>query len=295
MSGWRQRWPQQGLLLALLLFWLLLALLGGSWLLAYERASMQGTLDEDARQIAVQMRDRLERLQQAAQQLLLDVSRLQQMEAGTDPGHYMNKLRADFPLLQRVALLRRDVRNHGLPLSVAFPALTADGAALPPDLAEYPAVAARLPQLAIGQAVVLPWQEHASAATHLLLLPGTDGSVLALWLPPSGMLPTLPATSLRLGWQAEGYLSRTPTQLYAHTEIRSGPFLLQLELTRRMEWAEMHSPRLWLLLSCLLLALLVSIFSYQRFGMLRQQRQQLLQAQAAWLTRQSASANAIRH
>lgn len=295
MSGWRQRWPQQGLLLALLLFWLLLVLLGGSWLLAYEQARMQSTLDEDARQVAVQVRDKLGQLQQAAQQLLLDISRLQQMEAGTDPGHYINKLRADFPLLQRVALLRRDVRNHGLLLSVAFPALVTDGSALPPDLAQHPAVAALLPQLAIGQAVVLPWQEHGSAGTHLLLLPGTEGTVLALWLPPGSMLPALPATGLRLGWQAEGNLARIPTQQYAHTEIRSGPFLLQLELTRRMEWAEVHSPRLWLLLLCLLLALLVCVLSYLRFGMLRQQRQQLLRGQAAWLTRQSASTNALRH
>lgn len=283
MSARQQRWPQRCLLLALLLFWLFLAALGGNWLLAYEQSRMQDTLNAEAQQVAGQVRERLGRLQQAAQQLQQDVANLRASDASADPGHYINRLRADFPALQRVALLNNDARYQGLPVRMSFPALPADQAALP-------AIAAVQPQLSAGQVMVLPWQERNVATSHVLLLPGADSEVLALWLSPASLLPSLPDTEMHLGQRPPGHPQPDSRLLYAHTEIRSGPFLLQLALQRSMGWEQLHSPRLWLLMICLLLALLVCVLSYMRFDLLRQRRQQLLRAQAAWRARQGMPA-----
>lgn len=272
----------------LLLCWLALALLGGSWLLAYERARAQSELDEQTQQLAAQVRSRLGQLQDAGEQLLQDLESLQQAEAGSDPGRYLANLHQAFPLLQRVALLGGDVRSQQLLVRQVAPFLLGGDVLPTQDLGRQPAVAQLMPVLQAGQPAVAPWRDR-SGLQQLLLLPGIPGNYLALWLQPSALLPALADERLRPTLvplqtalpQEDSWGGR----LHASVEVRSGPFALRLDLARQLGWEDIHSPRLWLLLVWLLLSLLLCWLSYLQFGVLRRRRHVLLLQRQAWLQR----------
>lgn len=285
------RWPHLLLFLALLLCWLGLALLGGSWLLAYERAGAQSELDAQAQQLAAQVRSRLSQLQDAGEQLLQDLESLQQAEAGSDPGRYLSNLHQAFPQLQRVALLGGDVRSQQLLVRQVAPFLLGGDVLPTQDLSRQAAVAQSMPRLQAGQPVVVPWHER-SGLQQVLLLPGIPGNYLALWLQPATLLPALADERLRptlLPLQtALPQESSWGGSLHASVEVRSGPFALRLDLARQLGWEDIHSPRLWLLVVWLLLSLLLCWLSYLQFGVLRRRRQVLLQQRQDWLQRHIA-------
>ncbi|MEQ6291086.1 hypothetical protein ACFPAG_10775 [Vogesella sp. GCM10023246] len=288
MIRYSYRWPHLLLFFMLLLCWLALALLGGSWLLAYERARAQSELDEQTQQLAAQVRSRLGQLQDAGEQLLQDLESLQQAEAGSDPGRYLANLHQAFPLLQRVALLGGDVRSQQLLVRQVAPFLLGGDVLPTQDLGRQPAVAQLMPVLQAGQPAVAPWRDR-SGLQQLLLLPGIPGNYLALWLQPSALLPALADERLRPTLvplqtalpQEDSWGGR----LHASVEVRSGPFALRLDLARQLGWEDIHSPRLWLLLVWLLLSLLLCWLSYLQFGVLRRRRHVLLLQRQAWLQR----------
>ncbi|MFC3532588.1 hypothetical protein ACFOLG_10385 [Vogesella facilis] len=297
MTQHSYRWPHLLLFCMLLLCWLALALLGGSWLLAYERARAQSELDVQAQQLAAQVRTRLSLLQAAGEQLLQDLESLQLAEAGSDPGRYLANLHQAFPLLQRVALLGGDVRSQQLLVRQVAPFLLG-GEVLPTqDLSRQVAVAQVLPVLQAGQPAVVPWHDR-GGLQQLLLLPGMPGNYLALWLQPAALLPELADERLRPTLlplqtalpQEDSWGGR----LHASVEVRSGPFALRLDLAQQLGWEDIHSPRLWLLLVWLLLSLLLCWLSYVQFGVLRRRRALLLQQRQAWLQRHLPSSSAGR-
>ncbi|SCK10621.1 hypothetical protein [Vogesella sp. LIG4] len=282
----RSRWPQRVLLLSLLVFWLGMAWLGGNWLLAYEQARAQSELEEEAQQTAGLVRTHLLQLQETTQQLVQDTDMLQQMEVGNDPGHYLDKLRSDFPQLPRVARLHIDAANHLLSVQQVVPATPGARDDLNLELASRLTLANLQPSLNAGQTLVLPWVDQ---RTQLLLVPGLQGSVLAVWLPLDSLLPAASDEHLQLAllplaaaMAPDGAGSH---QLHARLEIRSGPFALRLELQRQLGWQDIHSPRQWLLALWLLLGVAVSALSYLRADMQRQRCQQSLQGRDAWLQR----------
>lgn len=281
-------WPHLLLFFMLLLCWLALALLGGGWLLAYERARAQSELDAQTQQLAAQVRTRLSQLQGAGEQLLQDLESLQQAEADSDPGRYLSNLQQAFPLLQRVALLGSDERSQQLLVRQVAPFLLGGDVLPTQNLSRQPAVAQVMPLLQSGQPAVVPWHER-SGLQQLLVLPGLPGNYLAMWLQPASLLPTMADERLRPTLvplqtalpQEDSWGGR----LHASVEVRSGPFALRLDLARQLGWEDIHSPRLWLLLVWLLLSLLLCWLSYLQFGVLRRRRQVLLQQRQAWLQR----------
>ncbi|WP_174873698.1 hypothetical protein [Vogesella oryzae] len=277
------------LFLALAVCWLLMAVTGGGWLLAYERARSLAALQEQAQQLATQVGGRLRQLQAAGEQLLQDLDNLQQESAGSDPGRYLASLHREFPLLQKVALLQGSERSRQLQVRWVVPFLLGGDVLPTQDLARQPAVAKIMPLLLAGQAVVVQWADRADSPLQLLLMPGRGGNYLALWLQPAALVP-LPADEqlrpslvpLQSALPQEGSWSNN---LHASVEVRSGPFALRLDLSQQLGWGDIHSPRLWLLLVWLLLSLLLCWLSYLQFAGWRRRQQVALLQREMWLQR----------
>jgi hypothetical protein len=129
------------------------------------------------------------------------------------------------------------------------------------------------------------WQRR-SPERLLLLLPGRQGWVLALWLPPQALLPdSLPKeTHAHLSTQTAAPLDAMQDgNLFSQQALRSGSLQLNLTLWRNTAGAEFLS---WRLPALLLFMLLSGWLGWQSWRQSRRTLQRVWQAQvlqAQWL------------